>query len=122
MTDYYNKYLRYKLKYLNLKKKSITNMQGGGLINDANNIMLFKAEWCTYCKKFNPTWNELEQQFKSKNLRFKVYDSEQDKIEHMLYNINSYPTIIMNINGKKIDFDGNRTKEELEKFINNNLK
>ena len=101
MTDYYNKYLRYKLKYINLKK-SITNMKGGGLLdNKENNIILFKAEWCTHCKNFKPIWAELEQQFKSKNLRFKVYDSDQNKLENMAYNINSYPTIIMNINGKK---------------------
>jgi thiol-disulfide isomerase/thioredoxin len=116
------KYFKYKNKYLklkkiteNIKKKSVNFQYGGG--KDDVEIMLFKADWCGYCKKFIPVWNTLEQTYGSK-YKFILYDSEKDKEEFKKWDIKSYPTILINNKGKLLDYDGPREMEDMELLMN----
>ena len=58
--DYTTKYLKYKKKYLNLKKN--INISGGGL----KEVILFKASWCGHCKNFIPIWDSMKKKYKGK--------------------------------------------------------
>ncbi len=68
--DYTKKYLKYKEKYLKLKKmeeemnKKTMIMTGGGNKDDKKTLALFKAEWCGHCQAFKPTWNKLKNEMK----------------------------------------------------------
>lgn len=114
--DYNNKYLKYKQKYLQLKKQLNKNiMTGGG--NSDKTIYLFKAEWCPHCKMFKPVWNNLQDKLKNK-IKFITYDSDKDAEQIKQYNIEGYPTIILQAGGKAIEYVGPRDESSLIEFIN----
>jgi predicted bacteriocin transport accessory protein len=51
------------------------------LIKKYNNkegfIIYFYAEWCSYCSKFNPTWNKFSKSLKNKKINlFKIEDTQ----------------------------------------------
>jgi thiol-disulfide isomerase/thioredoxin len=111
------KYFKYKNKYLklkkitnNIKKINVNFQYGGG--KDTIEIMLFKAEWCGHCKKFQPVWNTLKQNYGNKYV-FTLYDSEKDKEEFKKWGVNSYPTIIINNKGNLLDYNGSREMEDM---------
>lgn len=116
------KYFKYKNKYLKLKKitdniKNISvNFQYGGG-KDGVEIFLFKADWCGHCKRFQPVWNTLKQNYGNK-YTFTLYDSEKDKEEFKKWDIDSYPTIIINNKGKLLNYNGSREMEHMEDLMN----
>ncbi len=118
--DYQEKYLKYKAKYLKLKalekelkKKKV--MTGGS--SNMNSIYLFKAEWCGHCQGFKPTWNKLKEEMKSK-INFVTYDSEKNSKEIKEYNIEGFPTLIMKVGNKAIEYVGPRDEQSVKDFIN----
>jgi thiol-disulfide isomerase/thioredoxin len=115
LTDYNKKYLKYKDKYLKLKKleQNIT-MKGGGTENKT--LTLFKADWCGHCKSFKKTWNELKNN--NDKINFVTYDSETNKSEIQKYGIQGFPTLILLVGDKSIEYVGPRNKEAIEEFIN----
>lgn len=118
----YLKYLKYKNKYLNLKKVTdnvssrIVDFQYGGG-DDKVELMLFKAEWCGFCKSFQPVWNTLKQNYGNK-YTFTTYDSEADKDIFKKWEIKGYPTLIINNKGKILDYNGPREMEDMELLMN----
>jgi thiol-disulfide isomerase/thioredoxin len=108
---YYKKYLTYKTKYYNLKY----NMLGGG---NKINVILFKAEWCGHCNKFKPIWKSISESYASK-YNFIVYDSDKDTDIFNKYKVNAFPTIIIEDNDVKREYEGDRTEKELSNFLTN---
>jgi thioredoxin 1 len=114
LTDYNKKYLKYKDKYLKLKKlEQNIIMKGGAPVNKT--LTLFKAEWCGHCKSFKKTWNELKND--NSNIKFVSYDSEGNKSEIEKYGIQGFPTLILLVGDKSIEYVGPRNKEAIEEFI-----
>jgi len=112
MDIYYQKYQKYKLKYLNSKYKK----QLGGSKNVE--LYFFKADWCGHCKNFMPTWDSLIEDKTLKNkIEFKKLDSEINKKEMIEWNISGYPTIILKKNNKAIEYNGSRKIEDIKKFL-----
>jgi thioredoxin 1 len=115
LTDYNKKYLKYKDKYLKLKKlEQNIIMKGGGSVDKT--LTLFKAEWCGHCKSFKETWNKLKKD--NDNVKFVTYDSEVNKNEIKKYGIQGFPTLILLVDDKSIEYVGPRNKEAIEEFIN----
>lgn len=104
--DYKNKYLKYKTKYLSIKN----NMQGG---SDKIDVILFKAEWCGYCKKFSPTWERVKDEYKNK-YNFVTYDSDKNKNEIKEWGVNGFPSIYFKKGDKVIEYTGSR---EYDNFV-----
>ena len=120
--DYTEKYLKYKNKYLALKKsarpQSNLNMKGGasGQSTTRPKIYLFKAEWCPHCRIFKPTWDQLQKKMKS--VEFITLDSDANAREIKKFKIEGYPTIILMNGGKAIEYVGPRDEMGVENFIN----
>jgi thiol-disulfide isomerase/thioredoxin len=100
--------------------------------NDNKYLVLYHTNWCGYCKKFIPIWNELKNDEKLKNIIFIDVDMSDnnnkkinnDKIEVDILNkiknieINGFPTIKLFYKGEIINYENNREKDEIIKFIN----
>ena len=115
MKTYQEKYIKYKLKYLELKKNTFTKQNGGG---NNKTLVLIKADWCGHCKAFKSTWEQLPANIP--NVNFKILDSESNPDEIKKYNIKGYPTIILETGDKKIEYNGSRTVKDIKQFVENN--
>ena len=61
-------------------------------------VRMFYVNWCGHCKKSKPEF----QQF-------------------MQYNVKGYPTIIAHLNGKNIDYEGERNTSGFDTWLNSIL-
>ena len=86
--------------------------------NTKSQVVLFKAEWCSHCKRFKPEWDQLNDNQTLKNkVKFVTLDSEKDKEQIEKYNIQGFPTILINKNNKITSYEGPRTAEALTRVI-----
>jgi thiol-disulfide isomerase/thioredoxin len=118
---YYQKYIKYKTKYNNLK----TNTQMGGSTQKEENtqktdIYFFKANWCGHCKNFSPIWEALESELGTK-YNFNTIDVDDIKNEKILEKykkyIQGYPTIIKKVGDTINLFNGERNVNNVREFI-----
>ena len=115
--DYKLKYIKYKTNYTALKNKINTQM-GGQPKKDK--LYFFKANWCGHCNNFKPIWSQLENSNLKNKVEFITLDSEVNKNEMKKYNISGYPTIILKKEDKHIEYEGERSINAIEKFLNEN--
>ena len=120
---YYDKYIKYKNKYLELQKSKLAT-QSGGFNNQVDetkkNIILFKADWCGHCQQFKDTWKALKSNKEYENkYNFIEYDADADKNALEKYKIDGFPTLlIQNKNEKPVQYEGERKIDSIIKFIN----
>ena len=115
MEDYTTKYLKYKAKYLSLKNKlDKKRMSGGG--SEKTQIILFKADWCGHCKTFKPTWEALSKQYNNK-YEFIIYDADKQTDKFKEYKVESFPTIIAKKGEQRMNYEGDRSVEDLTHFF-----
>lgn len=135
MKTYYDKYLKYKHKYLTLKN-IITqsggstfctnsnypyqnkNMVGGG--SDKKRLILLKAEWCGHCQAFKEEWNKIKSELESDDLEIITFDSDKDKKMMEKYQVKGFPTILLENKNKIVEFKGMRNLEAVKKFLMDN--
>ena len=81
-------------------------------------IIYFHMEQCGHCKKFNPEWEKFVQGSNMKTQKISA-SSGDPMIKKM--NVSGYPTVIIVEGDKKIDtFSGDRTQQNLNKFVEKN--
>lgn len=114
LIDYNKKYLKYKDKYLKLKKLEQNIIMKGGS-QEKKTLTLFKADWCGHCKSFKNTWDQLKND--NKDINFVTYDSERNKDKIIKYGIKGFPTIILLVDNKAIEYVGERNKNNIQNFI-----
>ena len=84
-------------------------------------VILAYANWCPHCESILPVWNEVCQKYKNNSsvlvtqIEEKNPNFESFKKSHK--DINSFPTIISIQNGRSEEFEGNRDKESMISFI-----
>jgi thiol-disulfide isomerase/thioredoxin len=111
----HNSYLKYKLKYLKLKSElKNKNMTGGSNMK----LVLYKATWCGHCNNFKKTWGELkdDEELKQK-VQFIEYDADKDKDEVASAKISGYPTLLLTIKDKVVEYEGRRDFDSIKNFI-----
>jgi hypothetical protein len=125
-----SKYLKYKIKYYQLKQK--INKQNGGGINEDNyfnqkevsenkpSIYLFKASWCGHCINFKETWNALADKFNDK-INFISYDSAKDSKKMKEWRVEGFPTLIFRKGSSATEYNGDRDINSLIEFIKNQI-
>mgnify|MGYP001176167430 FL=1 len=88
------------------------------------NFVLFYAEWCPHCQRFEPTWDKLENQLNGTNMNGqtvhiqKIDCAMDENSEKCAANgVNGYPTIkCFTQNGVK-EYDGKRDLESLKTYL-----
>ena len=93
------------------------------LSSNAPSLIYFYAEWCGFCKRFLPTWEELETSNERDDINIVKFSCVTHKDKYDKINIISgYPTIILYKPDTKtaIKFEGDRSKQGLASFIKAN--
>lgn len=83
-------------------------------------VILYYAEWCGHCQRFKPEWAKLKDELEKKGMKWAEYESEKDGQKMEEENIEGFPTIIILMNGKKNEYNGQRTSSDIMNFINGN--
>ena len=81
-------------------------------------LKLYYTNWCGWSKRFLPTWAELEK--KVRNVKLTKIDCENTSNKGQCQNIPGYPFLVLEKNGKKINYNGNRSYGDIIKFLNKN--
>jgi thiol-disulfide isomerase/thioredoxin len=84
--------------------------------------ILFYTEWCPHCKKTMKEWMDYKNGFKDDRATFTIVDCDKNKDKAELFGIESYPTIVLVLDGKNYVFDSNFSKESMDKFVSTILK
>ena len=66
----------------------------GSLVNNSNSLVLFYADWCHYCSRFIPIFEEAIKKTDPKILVGGVKLNDDDNPLWDKYNINAVPTLI----------------------------
>ncbi len=86
-------------------------------------IMNFNTDWCGYSRQFQPVWNKFSSNMSNKKINVKNIKCDRKENEELCkkFNVQGYPTVKMISNNNTIEYNGNRTVEDLEKFANQNM-
>ena len=106
---------------------TIENLGSEDIANDNrrisdSKIMFFYADWCPHCTKAKPEWAKFKNEFANKELGFyKILPIQVDCTEGnderiQQYSIDGYPTIILEKDGKRVDYDAKITYDNLKEF------
>lgn len=84
-------------------------------------IYNYNTEWCGWSKKFQPEWNKFEQM--SNTLNVKAVDVKCDKPENESMcseaGIEGFPTVKIDVDGKVVDYHGERSAEAIAHVVKN---
>ena len=84
-------------------------------------LVLFHADWCGHCKNFMPTWNKAKTSLQSSDVVLKDFEAETNKEVMKENEVSSFPTLkFFKKNGEIVEYEGDRTLEALEEFIEKN--
>jgi thiol-disulfide isomerase/thioredoxin len=109
-------------RYLNSMSEDFQN--NGGNTQTKNEFVMYKMNWCPYCKRAEPTFNSLSNEFElhNKNITFNVIDCEKNVMRCESRNVDRYPTYILETtNGSKYPYQGPLTKMGLRDFFSRHL-
>ena len=68
--------------------------------------MLFYADWCKHCKNFKPIFDgELKQKISDIPVKLEAIDSVKNPEITSKYNVSAFPTLILEVNNKVIEYD-----------------
>jgi len=100
-----------------------------GMSNTSNGtLVLFYATWCPHCHSVMPSWDHIKKQFNGRNgLKIIKLDGDKNKDLTQLHNVDGFPSIKFLPNGINsttgaIDYNGDRSKEDIIKFLHQNTK
>lgn len=93
--------------------------------SDEATLYLFSVDWCPYCKKAKPIWdnlkNEVGDNVNGVPVVFVEVDCEKEKELANKYKIEGYPTIKLIYNGQIIEYDAKPDVSTLKEFLNTSI-
>lgn len=121
MVDNYNKYLKYKEKYLRLKTRYDSKkvemppniLMGGGSTKEKE-VLFFSMNGCPHCENFKPEWEKLKQKYKGK---YDFREINANDKENESWKIGSFPTIIVKKGNEAMEHMGKNDYTNVSKFI-----
>ena len=84
----------------------------------------FYSPNCGHSVAFMPAWNALEERLRGvKSINTRAVDATKPENSDLAfyYNISGYPTVILATPTKPIEYTGDRTVEDLHKFVMKNM-
>jgi len=102
-----------KKKSLKSKKSHKLKSSGG---KKKKTIYYFYADYCGYCKRFNPLFNKLKRKYKDK-IQLKKIDGKKPENQKLItdYGIKLFPTLV--VKETKKPYIGDRNEKDLSKYI-----
>jgi thiol-disulfide isomerase/thioredoxin len=85
----------------------------------------FNTSWCGYSVRFQPEWEKFQKEVKARDdlSNIQAYDIKCDNASNKQmcidYEVPGFPTVIIEKDGKKIDYNGDRTAEAIIETIKN---
>ncbi len=90
-------------------------------INIMTKVTLYYANWCGHCKTFKPVWNSLKPYFDKYNIQYQEFEEEINNDIIKNNKIEGFPTIVIEKNGVKYDYNGERSVDGLIKELIPNI-
>jgi thiol-disulfide isomerase/thioredoxin len=91
-----------------------TEAMSSALENGKPTIVLYKTEWCGFCKSMKPVFEKVKTDSANTGIIFKIVDCDEVKVPF----VNSYPTIIYtDTAGKSFKYSGRADYQQLLKFV-----
>lgn len=90
---------------------------------DEARLYFFYTNWCGWSKKTMPEWEALEKQlqdtpyFGNTKITPVRVDAETDRKTAILYEVEGYPTIMLETSDRMYDYTGKRTSSDLMNFL-----
>jgi thioredoxin-like negative regulator of GroEL len=110
--------------YKTYMKKIIYNPNNEFIKNNKKGeLMLFYAAWCPYSQTTLKQWYTYKEKYDGEySIAFVEIDCDENTNLADSYNIDSYPTIILLVDGKKYIYDAQMNDATLTQFINTIMK
>ena len=115
--------------YYKFSRKSTTNTDVKNIQNFSNKdnvpkIINFNTSWCYWSKKVQPVWEELTTSMKGKDIEVLDVKCDLDENRELCerYQVEGFPTIKLVIGNSILDYEGDRSLDDLKKFIHENVK
>ena len=82
-------------------------------------LRMFYVKWCPHCTDAKPIFNQCN----VANVKFEAVDAEEEDNKDLVNEagVSGYPTYVFYHNGSKIEYDGGRSKNEIETWVTNTL-
>jgi len=102
----------------NTRKNTRRKSRKTGKIETSKQFIFFSMEGCHYCDLFSPIWKKLLDTYGTSNeVKFIKYERSSHPQEMKKYQIHSFPTLIKEYNGNKETYEGDRSLESIQKFL-----
>jgi len=87
-------------------------------------VLFFTADWCPYCKRAKPEWNDFVKTYHGKDVgNYVIQTQEVDCTEGdspliQEYGIDGYPTVLLiKDENQRVNYDAKVTKSNLSDFV-----
>jgi len=96
-------------------------------VDKPNNLLIFYAEWCGYCRTAMPAFQKLKNDYNNQTINGKTISIELiegDKNKNLMskYNVGGFPTVLLEkSNGQIVKYQGNRSYDDLVVFLRQNI-
>jgi thiol-disulfide isomerase/thioredoxin len=119
----YTRFIKKKSNHILNKEFDYNNTTNTTNSSNKVNLYYFYTEWCPYCKKANPIWDdfckEIDSKYNNSSFQFNYFKIDCDKNQKMAdkYKVEGYPTIKMVYNEKIYDYNAKPDKNNLLEFV-----
>lgn len=105
--------------FLNYNKIMNVLNNNSSLIGGSNDVTftLYYVEWCPHCKVVKPEWEKLKNDPELKHITIIKIDCEKNEEVVQEKNIEGFPTILLNNNGKEEAYNGDREYADFKNYL-----